>query len=83
MSIDTDIGHQDSERNSDHVSFSWQSADDDTSIDLSSADDEEFDFDSASDSTGTVVMGSPSHSDLLSDFEEVHVDDNNASSSRP
>ncbi|GFF70904.1 hypothetical protein IFM53868_00423 [Aspergillus udagawae] len=83
MSIDTDIGHQDSERNSDHVPFSWQSADDDTSIDLSSADDEEFDFDSASDSTGTVVMGSPSHSDLLSDFEEVHVDDNNASSSRP
>ncbi|GIK05725.1 hypothetical protein Aspvir_009838 [Aspergillus viridinutans] len=81
MSIDTDIA-QDGGRNSDHVSFSWQSADDDTSIDLSSADDEEFDFDSASDSTGTVVMGSPSHSDLLSDFEEVHVDDN-ASGSRP
>ncbi|GIJ92070.1 hypothetical protein Asppvi_011045 [Aspergillus pseudoviridinutans] len=82
MSIDTDID-QDSGRNSDHASFSWQGAGDNTSIDLSSADDGEFDFDSASDSTGTVVMGSPSHSDLLSDFEEVHVDDNNASGSRP
>ncbi|KAF4177026.1 hypothetical protein CNMCM8694_003061 [Aspergillus lentulus] len=79
MSIDTDI-EQESGRNSDHVSFSWQSADDDTSIDLSSADDEEFDFDSASDSTDTVVMGSPSHSILLSDFEEVHMDDNDSGS---
>ncbi|PKX95218.1 uncharacterized protein P174DRAFT_511016 [Aspergillus novofumigatus IBT 16806] len=79
MSIDTDI-EQDSGRNSDHVSFSWQSADDDTSIDLSSADDEEFEFGSASDSTDTVVMGSPSHSDLLSDFEEVHMDDNDSAS---
>ncbi|KAF7162592.1 hypothetical protein CNMCM6106_009462 [Aspergillus hiratsukae] len=75
MSIDTDLDPE-SGRNSDHLSSSWQSADDDTSVDLSSADDEEFDFDSASDSTNTVVMGSPSHSDLLSDFEEVHVDDN-------
>jgi hypothetical protein len=80
MSVDTHI-EQDSGRNSDRESFSWQSADDGTSIDLSSADDEGFDFDSASDSTDTVVMGSPSHSDLLSDFEEVHVDDN-ASGSR-
>lgn len=76
MSIDTNI-EGDSERNSSHVSFSRQSADDDTSIDLSSADDE-FDFDAASDSTETVVMGSPSHSDLLSDFEEVHMDDNDS-----
>jgi hypothetical protein len=75
MSIDTDIDTM-IRWNSEHVSSSLQSADDDISIDLSSADDEEFDFDSASDSTDTVVMGSPSHSDLLSDFEEVHMDDN-------
>ncbi|RHZ48339.1 uncharacterized protein CDV56_105411 [Aspergillus thermomutatus] len=80
MSIDTDIDTE-SGRTSYHVSAWWQSADDDTSIDLSSADDEEFDFDSASDSADTVVVGSPSHSDLLSDFEEVQVDTNNASAS--